>query len=242
MAVGGEAGADDGAAAAMAAGIFPDRFFVAGGDDLVERGVFGLGRSGLGRSGGLSRGRGLFRGGWLGGLRSGAIQEDEVGFRRTGLIGLIELIGRRGSAGGAEGFLFGEEAFVEVFEGGEFGFEFGDGGAVGEGLEEAAFEQANEGGAEGARGTLADVFEGGGGLLEHNGFAGFEVVRAIEAAEGAIAGLEVESMGARLGDEVADIGVGEAVAEVDDALPVLGGELFEKAFGFHGSCVFANQS
>ena len=141
-------------------------------------------------------------------------------------------------------FFLGEKAAVEILEGGEFILEFRDGFAGGEGFEQAAFEQGDQGGAKCARGMVALVLQAGGCLPEDGGLAGLAIGGEVKPAEGAVAGLELQAaLGTGFGDDVEDIGVGVAVAEVDDFLLVLRREEFEAIFGFHGSrWVGANQA
>ena len=129
-------------------------------------------------------------------------------------------------------FFFGEEEFVGVFEGGEFVFEVGDGDAAAEALEDVAFEEGEDAGAEGAAVGLAVDLEGGGGLLEDLDFQGVGIPGGVESAQSAGAGLELQSFGPGFGEGFEDFVVGVVVAEVDDLVLVLGREGAKDGLGF----------
>ena len=168
----------------------------------------------------------------LGGLALGV--HGDVVVVGVGLGGGVEcfefLVGF--GAGLVAPFFFGEEEFVGVFEGGEFVFEVGDGDATAEGLEDVAFEEGEDAGAEGAAVGLAVDLEGGGGLLEDLDFLGVGIPGGVESAQSAVAGLELQSFGPGFGEGFDDFVVGVVVAEVDDLVLVFEREGAEDGLGF----------
>ena len=131
-------------------------------------------------------------------------------------------------------FLFGEETFLDAFEGAEFLVEIGDGFAAAYGFEEAGLNEAKQGFEVGfAMGLVIDA-HGGSELAESFRGDGFGMVFGVEFAERGGTGGEAESaVGARFGELIGDVLVGEAIAEVEDEGLVDLGEALEHVEAFH---------
>ena len=82
--------------------------------------------------------------------------------------------------------------------------------------------------------SLASDLDGTSALAEEMGFAGLLVVASVEANQGAMARLKLETFGARFGDDFEGLVVGMLVAKVDDSLLVLGREECEFGARFAG--------
>jgi hypothetical protein len=142
---------------------------------------------------------------------------------------------RRGIFGGAPFFL-GEEASVEIFEGGEFVGEFGNRHTAAKRVIDAGFDEGEDGAAECAGMSLAGELDGAGALAEEMGGAGVLVVAGVEPDEGAVAGLELETFGSGFGKDFESLVVSVLIAEFDHALLVLGREVSEFGTRFAEFC------
>ena len=90
---------------------------------------------------------------------------------------------------------------MEIFEDGEFAGEFADGHVAAECFKDAGFDHGEDGAAECAGMSLAGELDGAGALAEEMRGAGVLIIAGVEADEGTVTGLELQTFGPGLGDD-----------------------------------------
>ena len=132
-----------------------------------------------------------------------------------------------------EGF-FADEGAVDAAEEVDVGSHLGGGFAAAKLIEDVVLDDGENTGEGGDGCGLAADAKGAAELFHEPGLFVERVPGGVEPAKGGGTGVEGQAFGARFGQDFSDLVVGVVFAEVDDALLVLWGELFELA-GFHVS-------